>query len=219
MWTLHEHYGLLVYVVRNAIAFCVSRGLDLDNVLDHLNWTAIAQWIRENFSPQILGPKPIMFAIYDIDTANKAEGFAQRKTLRSDRLTFDFTEEEIKHRVQQDDIFAAIMKTDVDEYALEDEAQWTPFLIPEPETGKKGKAVKSKPADKVTTGRVVRHKAKAQSSAAKGKGRAKAAAIELEAEETDTVVETDGDSGGASTAPSTPPRSITARTTRSSGRK
>lgn len=219
MWTVHEHYGLLVYVVRNAIAFCVSKGVVLDSVLDRLNWTAIAQWIRENFSPQILGPKPIMFAIYDIDTANKAEGFAQRKTLRSDRLTFDFTEEEIKHRVQQDDIFAAIMKTEVDEYALEDEAQWVPFLISEPEIGTKGKSAKFKPADKVTTGRVVKRKPKAQSFAAKGKDRAKAATIEFEAEETDTVVDTDGDSGGASTAPSTPPRSITAPTTRSSGRK
>ena len=184
MWTEHEHYSLLTYAVRNAFEYCVSKGVDPDDLLARLNYTAVAAWCKENFSPQITDSGlSISFVLFEVDKKTSQE-HAQHRTLKADRMRFEFTAEEVRERVAQEDIFEDIMATAVDEHALEDEAEWAKFLIPEPEKSKRGKATNAKTGDKVTSGRVAKTQPKAKGAGAKkeGRGNSQDSAVEVEDE-------------------------------------
>lgn len=171
MWTAHEHYGLLTYVVRNAFEYCISKGVDPSDLRNRLNYIAIANWCKENFSPQItvLGLF-IPFVLFEVDK-KICQDRAQHRTLKTNRMSFEFTAEEIRERVEQEDVFEDIMATAVDEHALQDEAEWAKYLLPEPESGKRARTAKTKAADKVLSGRVAKTQPKAKSAGEKKKDR------------------------------------------------
>lgn len=223
MWTQHEHHNLLGYVIRNAYAYFISKGVGPDDFLKRLNSTAVVEWCQDNFSPQVTGRfVSIYFAIYDIDRPEPGQGFDQMKTLRSDRNTFDHTAEEIMERIAEEDVFADIMKLDVDEHALKNEAEWGKFLLTEPEKGRKGRATKPKMGEKVLSGRVVKAQPKAEASEPrkKGRGGSQDSAIDVEEDDASAMnADKENDDGRATEKPYTPPCSIIARATRSFGRR
>ena len=209
MWTKHEHYSLLTYVVRNAFEYCLSKGVDQGNLLARLNYAAVAAWCKENFSPQVTVPGlSISFVLFEIDKKN-SQGHAQHRTLKTDRMSFKFTADEIRERVEQEDVFEDIMATAVDEHALQNEAEWGKFLLPEAEKGKRVRTAKPKAADKVVSGRVAKTQPKAKGVGAKNKGRggSQDSAIDIEDEEA-SVIENDkeNDDAGEVEKLSTPAR-------------
>lgn len=221
MWTKHEHYSLLTYAVRNAVEYCLSKGVDTTNLLARLNYAAVADWCKENFSPQITAPGlSIPFVLFKIDKKTD-QTHAQHRTLKADRMSFEFTAEEIRERVAQEDILEDIMASAVDEHALQDETEWAKFLLPEPEKGKKGSAAKAESGDKVLSGRVAKAQPKARAAGAKkGRGNSRDSAIELEEEEEGFAVEIDKENDDVREVVklSTPACKMSARSTRSFGR-
>ena len=117
MWTVKEQ-GHLNKLIRHTIEYHKRKGRDEDLIFDCLDWDIIKQELEQECREPQGGHEQLAICC---EADFPGEGFAQRRHLLSERVTFCRTKELIKQRAI--DTISTIMKSPIDEELLKEYSQ------------------------------------------------------------------------------------------------